>query len=57
MRQAISYAVDRDLLNRFLYAGLCYPAYSALSNQTPLYKDIQGTYDLEKAKELANKVT
>ena len=56
LRQAISYAIDRDLLNETLYAGLCYPAYSALSNQTPLYKDIQGTYDLEKAKELANEV-
>lgn len=56
LRQAISYAIDRDLLNETLYAGLCYPAYSILSNQTPLYKDIQGEYDLEKAKELAGEV-
>lgn len=56
LRQAISYAIDRDLLNETLYAGLCYPAYSILSYQTPLYKDIQGEYDLEKAKELADEV-
>lgn len=56
LRQAISYAIDRDLLNETLYAGLCYPAYSILSNQTPLYKNIQGEYDLEKAKELAGEV-
>ena len=36
MRQAISYAIDRDLLNETLYSGLCYPAYSILSNQTTI---------------------
>ncbi|WP_148412139.1 ABC transporter substrate-binding protein [Murimonas intestini] len=56
LRQAISYAIDREQLNETLYAGLCYPAYGALSNQTPLYKDIQGEYNLEKAKELADEV-
>ena len=56
MRQAISYAIDRDLLNETLYSGLCYPAYSILSNQTPLYKDIKGEYNLEKAKKLADEV-
>lgn len=56
LRQAISCAIDRDQLNETLYQGLCYPAYSALSNQTPLYKEIQGTYDLDRAKELADEV-
>lgn len=56
LRQAISYAIDRDQLNETLYAGMCYPAYSILSNQTPLYKDIQGEYNPNKAKELADEV-
>lgn len=56
LRQAISMAIDRDLLNETLYSGLCYPAYSLLSNQTPLYKECKGGYNLEKAKELANEV-
>mgnify|MGYP005785431589 CR=1 FL=1 len=56
LRQAISMALDRDLMNETLYAGLCQPAYSILSYQTPLYKDIQGEYNLEKAKELAKEV-
>ncbi len=56
LRQAISMALDRDLMNETLYSGLCQPAYSILSYQTPLYKDIQGEYNLEKAKELAKEV-
>ena len=56
LRQAISMAIDRDQLNETLYAGLCYPAYGILSNQTPLHKEITGEYNLEKAKELAHEV-
>ncbi len=56
LRQAISMALDRDLLNDTLYAGLCHPAYGILSYQTPLYKEITGEYNLEKAKELAAEV-
>lgn len=56
LRQAISMAIDRDQLNETLYAGLCFPAYGILSNQTPLHKEITGTCDMEKAKELAHEV-
>lgn len=56
LRQAISMAIDRNQLNETLYAGLCFPAYGILSNQTPLYKEITGEYNLEKAKELAHEV-
>lgn len=56
MRQAVSYAIDRETINEQLWGGLCTPAYGILSYRTPFYKDIQGEYNMEKAKELADEV-
>ena len=56
MRQAVSYAIDRDTINEQLWGGLCTPAYNVLSYRTPFYKDIQGEYNMEKAKQLADEV-
>ena len=56
MRQAVSYAIDRETINEQLWGGLCTPAYNILSYRTPFYKDIQGEYNMDKAKELAEEV-
>lgn len=56
MRQAMSYAIDRETICTALYGGLLEPAYSFLSNQSIFHKDIQGEYNMEKAKELAKEV-
>lgn len=56
LRQAISYAIDRELVNETLFGDLLKPAYSVLSWQSAMFKDIQGEYDLEKAKTLAQEV-
>lgn len=56
MRQAISYAIDRDAINNTLYGGLLEPAYSILNHQSQFFKKIEGEYNLEKAKELSKEV-
>lgn len=56
LRQAMSYAIDRETICTALYGGILEPAYSFLSTQSVFHKDIQGEYDLEKAKELAKEV-
>ncbi|EET62148.1 ABC transporter, substrate-binding protein, family 5 [Marvinbryantia formatexigens DSM 14469] len=56
LRNAVSLATDRDSICEVLYGGLLEPAYSYLSNQSVFHLDIQGEYDMEKAKELAAEV-
>lgn len=56
MRQAISYAIDRETINKTLYGGLLEPAYSILNHQSQFFKDIKGEYNLDKAKKLSKEV-
>ena len=56
LRQAMSYAIDRETVCNALYGGILEPAYSFLSTQSVFHKDIQGEYDPEKAAALAKEV-
>lgn len=56
MREAFNLATDRDSICSVIYGGLLQPAYSFLSTQSTFHLDIQGTYDMEKAKSLAKEV-
>ena len=56
LRQAMSYAIDRDAICSTIYGGILEPAYSFLSTQSVFHKDIQGSCDMGKAKELAAEV-
>ena len=52
----MSYAIDRDSINKALYGNLLVPAYAYLSNQSVFHLDIQDSYDPDKAKSLAKEV-
>jgi len=58
MRQAVSYAIDREQINETLYGGLLTPAYGLLNYNTIYYSDPEGDfgYDMDKAKALAKEV-
>lgn len=56
MREALSLATDRESICQVLYSGLLEPAYSFLSDQSVFHLDLQGEYDMEKAKALAGEV-
>jgi peptide/nickel transport system substrate-binding protein len=53
-RQAVAYAVNKDVLNERIYSGVREPSYSAFATDSPYYNKNAGTpkYDLDKAKEL-----
>ncbi len=53
LRQALSLAIDKQTICDVLYGGLLEPAYSFLSTQSVFHLDIQGSYDMDQAKELA----
>lgn len=56
MRQAVSLAINRDMLVKALYLDYGYPTTNILNYTSPYYKDFQTSYDLEKAKILAKSV-
>ncbi len=56
MREALNLATDRESVCGVLYNGLLEPAYSFLSAQSVFHLDLQGEYDLERAKALAREV-
>jgi peptide/nickel transport system substrate-binding protein len=53
-RQALAYAINKDVLNERLYSGVREPSYSAFATDSPYYDAKAGTpkYDLDKAKAL-----
>jgi peptide/nickel transport system substrate-binding protein len=53
-RQAVAYAVNKDVLNERIYSGVREPSYSAFATDSPYYNKDAGTpkYDLDKAKQL-----
>lgn len=53
-RQAVAYAMDKDLLNQRLYDGVREPSYSAFATDSPYFEeDAQSPrFDLAKAKQL-----
>ena len=53
-RQAVAYALDKDVLNERLYSGVREPSYSAFATDSPYYNPDATTpkHDLDKAKEL-----
>jgi peptide/nickel transport system substrate-binding protein len=53
-RQALAYAINKDVLNERLYSGVREPSYSAFATDSAYYNPDAGTpkYDLEKAKSL-----
>jgi peptide/nickel transport system substrate-binding protein len=53
-RQAVAYAVNKDLLNQRIYSGVREPSYSAFATDSPYYNKDAGTpkFDLDKAKAL-----
>lgn len=56
MRQAVSLAMQREVLTNDLYYGFCIPTTNILNYSTPFYKDFPVEENLEKAKELAHEV-
>lgn len=56
MREALNLATDRESICQVLYNGLLEPAYSFLSTQSVFHLDLQGEYDLDRAKTLAKEV-
>lgn len=56
MRQAVSLAINRDMLVKALYLGYGYPTTNILNYTSPYYKDFQVSYNLDKAKTLAESV-
>lgn len=56
MRQAVSYAIDRNNLVNGLYLGYAYPTQNVLNYTSPYFKEFPVVYDLAKAKELSKQV-
>lgn len=56
VREALNLATDRESICQVLYNGLLEPAYSFLSTQSVFHLDLQGEYDMEKAKALVREV-
>ncbi|MDP1820720.1 MAG: ABC transporter substrate-binding protein [Acidimicrobiales bacterium] len=57
-RQAVAYAVNKDVLNERLYSGVREPSYSGYATDSPYYNPDAGTprYDPDKAKELVEEL-
>jgi peptide/nickel transport system substrate-binding protein len=57
-RQAVAYAVNKDLLNERLYDGVREPSYSAFATDSPYFnEDAQAPhFDLDKAKALVKEL-
>ena len=53
-RQAVAYAINKDVLNERLYSGVRTPSYSGFATTSEFYNSKAGTpkYDLDKAKAL-----
>jgi peptide/nickel transport system substrate-binding protein len=53
-RQAVAYAVNKDVINERIYSGVREPSYSSFATDSPYYNKDAGTpkYDLDKAKQL-----
>ena len=57
-RQAVAYAIDKDLINERAYDGVRVPSYSGFALDSPFYNPDAGTpqYDPEKAQELVDEL-
>jgi peptide/nickel transport system substrate-binding protein len=57
-RQAVAYAINKDLLNERLYSGVRTPSYSAFAPDSPYFNPDAGTprYDPERAEELVEEL-
>jgi peptide/nickel transport system substrate-binding protein len=57
-RQAVAYAIDKDLINERAYDGIRVPSYSGFAPDSPYYnEDAQSPhYDPDKAKELVDEL-
>ena len=57
-RQALAYAINKDVMNERLYSGVREPSYSAFATDSAYYNPDAGTpkYDLEKAKALVEEL-
>jgi peptide/nickel transport system substrate-binding protein len=57
-RQAVAYAIDKELINERAYEGSRVPSYSGFALDSPYYNPDAGTpqYDPEKAKELVEEL-
>lgn len=55
-RQAVAYAINKDLLNERLYSGVREVSYSAFATDSPYYNEDAKSpkFDLDKAKELVD---
>jgi len=56
MKQAVSLALDRDLIVNKFYNNFGKSTQNILNYTSPFYKDIKAEHNLEKAKDLASKV-
>ena len=57
-RQAVAYAINKDVLNERLYSGVRVPSYSAFATDSPYYNPDAGTprHDPDKARELVEEL-
>jgi peptide/nickel transport system substrate-binding protein len=57
-RQAVAYAINKDVINERIYSGVREPSYSAFATDSPYYNKDAGTpkYDLDKAKSLVKEL-
>lgn len=57
-RQAVAYAINKDVINERLYSGVRTPSYSGFAPDSPYFNpDAQSPrYDLDKAKELVEEL-
>ena len=57
-RQAVAYALNKDVLNERLYDGLREPSYSGFATDSPFYNPDAGTpeHDADKARELVEEL-
>lgn len=56
LRQAVSLAVDRELIVEELYRGYPTATTNILNNTSPFYKEFEIKHDVEKAKQLVKEV-
>jgi peptide/nickel transport system substrate-binding protein len=57
-RQALAYAINKDVINERVYDGVRVPSYSGFATDSPYYNPDAGTpqYDPERAKELVEEL-
>ncbi|MGH9085982.1 MAG: ABC transporter substrate-binding protein [Acidimicrobiales bacterium] len=57
-RQALAYAIDKDLLNERVYEGIRTPSYSGFAPDSPYFNPDAGTptYDPDKARDLVEEL-